>query len=305
MEVIENTDIIIKAIIPLLGISIQALSLLYSRNKNRDTINQKREERSQYYDMLVKYCSSFDKFLETILNYNRSTSSTYLIIIIGIIAGFIVGFIMTFVSAFILSAKYEFISIKLGLLSSPMYLLTGVNIFNLIFLLCFFLLNRRIKSKNLTIPKLTTKLELEKKSKYVLYSYWGSAGIILGIHIMLVMILAYVFDIWYSEGMQMSLPDNWFLSLYIYLLSIIESYLYINSAGSASQEIDNRAKQKIQDFYLPNFPYITIKTDLSEIEGQIIDITNSTLITLSQNGNLKLVPWDQIKMMEIKNSDKK
>ena len=62
--------------------------------------------------------------------------------------------------------------------------------------------------------------------------------------------------------------------------------------------------QLITDFYIADFPQIRIKTDGGEVIGQLNDAQNELMIILNENGIFKSMPWDQIKTMEIKNTEK-
>ena|GEM_PF-1569452 len=82
-----------------------------------------------------------------------------------------------------------------------------------------------------------------------------------------------------------------FISAFISLVNIIIIY---NSIKWFSSEV----KRLITNHFKYDFPEVKITTENNEIKGKLDDILNKTLVTVSEKGTIKIVPWDKIETME-------
>lgn len=164
---------------------------------------------------------------------------------------------------------------------------------------------------------LTSDGKIKGWIKYVYASHWLLIGYLLGIYMLIYSLIpyylqtysieylydfsdheynyTYFFDIYNS--MKINLPYFQYIE-YIFALGLIYSVGCFLIAYSINRLLSYETIETITYFYQNSFPYIKIKTGNGEIEGQIKEIRNKSLITLSEKNVLTLVPWDKIEIME-------
>lgn len=62
-------------------------------------------------------------------------------------------------------------------------------------------------------------------------------------------------------------------------------------------------KTLLNNFYTNKFPDVLIKSEFGDVKGQLYNFQNKEMIMLNENGVLKAVPWNQIRIIEIKNKE--
>jgi hypothetical protein len=186
-------------------------------------------------------------------------------------------------------------------------IILSLNLFTLLAIMIISFFQCILFSKGYLEPKLTEKLSLKKRSKYFYYSIWFSMGIIVGFN-SIVLLFTFWFDDVIIKLIKNSLIGlvNYFASLgfiCVYLFSISLSCVFITLLYSNAKVFSNFFKQKINDFYIDDFPHIRIKTNAEDISGKINDIQNESLIILNDGHAIKAIRWDQITTMEIEKQD--
>jgi len=93
--------------------------------------------------------------------------------------------------------------------------------------------------------------------------------------------------------------------LIVYMFGFLISLFFILIVYVTAKHFKEAVIRSIADFYKYDFPYAKIKTESGEIQGQLRDILDKYLVTLSDNDILKIVQWDKIETMEISPKNKK
>ena len=199
-------------------------------------------------------------------------------------------------------------------------LVSTFNFFSLIVGMFIFIWLIFLEEKNYSLSRLTEKLYLTKWSIFVYYSYWFLAGIIIGVNLLIIFFTAVSFS--YFSSITLSFSTIW-----IYLNSTFTNLITQMPAEKGSDIIINyvigfifsfssllilynkitifqiKFKKQITDFYITKFPYVTIKIESGEVNGQLHNFENKSMLMLNGNNVLKAVPWDQIRTMEINNEE--
>ncbi|WP_048065251.1 hypothetical protein [Methanosarcina acetivorans] len=289
--------------------------------------------KDKYLIFLKDNSQSVSDFLQKISAYNSYTSIKCLILFEGVLFGIIysvkvINYIFSIadnlVNSFLInifpnlilytSKKYDNFNVDLFVFVSTfnyISVITGFIIFGwLIFL----------ENKNYSLSRLTEELYLTKWSIFVHYSYWFFIGTLVGINI-LIMFFTGV-SISYFSSINFDFSNIW---IYIYNMStnlvaqipakkgldIVFRYaiglflsfsslmiLYFNIIGFSA-----KFKKQVTNFYNAKFPYVTIKMESGEINGQLYNFENKSMLILNGNNILKAVPWDQIRTMEMNNKE--
>ncbi|MCC4767008.1 hypothetical protein FXW07_10365 [Methanosarcina sp. DH1] len=211
---------------------------------------------------------------------------------------------------------------KLLNLSSDVVLLNTLALINscfnitiVIFTLILILWIKYLYSKKLLIPKINKYGAVELSSLNVYSSFWFFIGIVFGLNLA---IYAYFiatlhnisiidnnfslnrarFDILYTNLLY---PE---FHVIVYIVGFLVSFVLIVISYSVAKLYNDQVMKSITNFYKYDFPYIKIKTESGEIKGQLRDIRNNSLVTLSDKGELKIVAWDKIQIMEASNPNK-
>lgn len=59
-----------------------------------------------------------------------------------------------------------------------------------------------------------------------------------------------------------------------------------------------KAIEEITRYYKFKLPYVKIKTESEKVKGLLKDIRDKSLVTVSENNGLKIVPWDKIVILK-------
>lgn len=198
-----------------------------------------------------------------------------------------------------------------------LYLVASFNVFSVIISLLISILMLFFISKHYNEPQYKENFILTKWSRFFYHSYSFLIGILIGINFWILYFtigalanfhsinqsfsfsITCFSDIWTNLKIQIPTIDVYFIIL-MYLLGIFISFRGIILLYQMIKSFSNNFKQKVTNFYIDKLPYILIKTECGDIHGQVTDIQNKSLITLSEDGVFKAVPWDQIKIMEVK-----
>lgn len=202
-----------------------------------------------------------------------------------------------------------------------LYLVASSNIFSVIVSLLISILMLFFISKRYNEPQFKESFILTKWSRYFYHFYSFLIGILIGINFWILFFtigalanfhstnqsFSFSFtcfsDIWANLKIQIPTVDAYFVIL-MYLLGIFISFRSIILLYQMIISFSINFKQRVTEFYIDKLPYILIKTEFGDLSGQVTDIQNKLLITLSEGGVLKAIPWEQIKIMEIKKPEK-
>lgn len=164
-------------------------------------------------------------------------------------------------------------------------------------------------------PQLTSHGKIKMWLKYVYSFHWLFFGFLIGVNLSIYHLAPYIFDIYSIHFIEPEYSNVSIVDLYTSMKTNLSYLQYIEAAFSLgmistiscfiliyalSVKFSNRVIEKITDFYQPSFPYIKLKTGNGNIEGSLKDIQNKSLITLSENNVLTIVPWDKIEIMEVR-----
>jgi hypothetical protein len=170
--------------------------------------------------------------------------------------------------------------------------------------------------KRLCIVKRNKEEGLVEFSSLLVYpSYWAFIGFVIGLNITIffyfIVILSNlstidnnfsfnetIFDLIYADLLYSEFYVSAYLLGLLYLSGLLASFILIFVIYYFAKNFKKRAVKSITNSYKHNFPYVKIKTESGEVEGQLQDIINKNLVTLNKNNELKIVPWDKIQIME-------
>ncbi|WP_156161044.1 MULTISPECIES: hypothetical protein [unclassified Methanosarcina] len=300
--------IITSLIIPLLCIPIQAY---FSSHFNKNYLPAL--GKIAYQNFLIINSKPIGDLYHKIEKYKQDTWKKNVWFVEGAPIGALFSMFL-FISCFVISQIRGFNNF---ILLSPYYsylnyghndkdlimILITLNIFTLVvsMIISFYLIV--FYSKGYLEPKLTKELSLKRSSKYFYYSIWFSMGIIIGFNAIVLFFTIYFDDV-VIKLITSSLTGliNYFVSLCficVYLVSIGLSCVFIIMLYNNAKLFSNLFKQKINDYYIDDFPHLRIKTNAVEISGKIDDIQNESLIILNDGSTVKAIRWDQITSMEI------
>lgn len=300
-------------------------------------------EKNQYVKLLKINFPSVKLFLDRIKEYK--IDNEYLLPYIYFAAGLALGCKIEIILAQIIAAIFAFIFeidyienimysifnienlnhlseiqfnyIRLNI-SMVYYSCLNVSVFAII--LVFSLWRKFIKSRNFLEPKFANS-SINAYSSHVYFSYWLFIGITFGVSITVYilslgnLLLCSVIDNNSSfnralfTDIHTNLEPNLLYPVFhltMYLLGFTGSALFICWLYCVSiKPFSDRVMELITRYYRCDFPYVKIKTESGEIEGLLKDIRNRSLVTLSENNVLRIVPWDKIETMEAIQRNKK
>lgn len=180
-----------------------------------------------------------------------------------------------------------------------------------ILLLWFILLNRmrmlpiKIEETGYTNPK----------SMIVYESVWYLMAFIIGSNYFIYRLLYYYlskfsivsgdfsFNLSYFTDVYTNLSSNLMYPVFhisMYLTAILAASVQIAILYIVTKRIAERIIKLITRLYEYKFPYIKIITGNGETEGRLKDISNKSLIILSEKDELKTIPWNKIEIMNAK-----
>ena len=317
------SQLLIPVIITILAGIIPAITIKYFSLR----------EKNQYIKFLKMNFLPINEFMFQMGNYKTfkffgAFVSLFLGFLIGIFIGVGVGISVFRIVDYIINSNYfqthaPIENHNLFVINSVMFLIfisylisTGVT---LLLGICGSKFN---KSKNLNNSKLAEHGEI-KISIYLLYFYsWLLIGIALGVNINHYMVLLNFFNN-VLAFYHFNFPVSWswnslekaskfinsrvenldFYFLFYSILAII-NFFFICLSWYIGTEYSNSIVKLIKNSYKYDFPYIKIKTESGEVKGQLTDIQNKSLVTLSEKNVYGVVPWDKIEIMEVFNSSK-
>lgn len=201
-----------------------------------------------------------------------------------------------------------------------LYLVASFNIFSVIISGIISILMLFFISKHYNEPQFKESFILTKWSRFFYHSYSFLIGVLIGINFWILVFtigalanfhsvdqkfsfgFSCFIDIW--TNLKIQIPTyGAYLIILMYLLGIFISVRGIILLYQTITSFSFNFKKKVKDFYIDKLPYIRIKTEFGDFSGQLNDIQNKSLLTLSEGEVLKAVPWDQIKVIEIKKSE--
>jgi hypothetical protein len=157
----------------------------------------------------------------------------------------------------------------------------------------------RIISRNLSIPRLVAEPQKEtfggriEYSFYRIYAlYWSFIGVVLillGVNVF--QLFDFVAAVFSKNSISYDHSD-------LYLLILIVGWYLLRDIYKIISNMSNDAIEAIINFYKFDFPYVKIKTELGEVSGQLNDIQNKFLVTLSEKKVLKIIPWNKVVILE-------
>ena len=190
------------------------------------------------------------------------------------------------------------------------------NIGIIIIVILFIIWWKFLNSKKLLIPKIDEDGAIESFSLIVYPSFWIFIGMVFGLY--LTIILYFI-----GALLNLSILDNNLsfdrmeydfayahllypeVHVFVYMFAFIISLTFILILYTTAKRFKEGVIRSITDFYKYDFPYVKIKTESGELKGQLRDILDKSLVTLSDNNILKIVQWDKIETMEISPKNKK
>lgn len=169
-------------------------------------------------------------------------------------------------------------------------------------------------------PKCKEDLSLAFLSKIVYYFYHSFIGVLVGINLLILLFFMNAITNFHSGNQSFSFSLIYFIdilaniithvpTLYIFLViishiaGIFLSLYYIYFLLTLSRGFSVLYKAKITSFYINDLPYIYIKTECGDVSGQLKNAEGKSLIILNDSDVIKAIPWNQIKVMEIKNKE--
>ena len=87
--------------------------------------------------------------------------------------------------------------------------------------------------------------------------------------------------------------------VFVFLLGALFTVFYMVPICQSISGFSSEVKKLITNFYKCDFPDVKIKTENGEIKGQLKDILNKSMVTLSEDNTLKMIQWDKIETIEI------
>jgi len=91
---------------------------------------------------------------------------------------------------------------------------------------------------------------------------------------------------------------------YIFHRSIFKFLLY-NCRLSIDQDVSSEINQLITKYFMYDFPEVKIITENGEVKGQLRDILNKSIVTVSEKDKIKAISWDKIEIIEASKKDLK
>ena len=319
LTIIDPLKIISSLLIPII-ITIATL-FINKFFKTSSILNEK----NKYIKYLKANFSPIKKFIDTVKNYRRTVCGmSFPYFFAGIIVGFVIevilGWIIPNIFDYILHINYIG---KLFNLSSDVFYLNVIaiiysllNIGIIISVILFFKWLKFLKSNKFLIPKIDEYGTIEPSSFIVYPSFWIFIGMVFGLYLTIILYfigtlsqLSIIGDNHSFDRMEYDFayahllhPEVHFI---VYMFGFLISFFFILRLYVNAKQFKEAVISSITDFYKYDFPYVKIKTESGELNGQLRDILDKRLVTLSDNNILKIVQWDKIETMEISPKNKK
>jgi hypothetical protein len=280
--------------------------------QNKDLLKR---EKKKYIKFLRYNSYSLSKAFEKFDNYNKSTSQKYSILAVGTLISLFFGiFFVLLSSVFIiellkrgyltqdssfLDSLYGSNTDQIKLNQSRIIYSSFLSLYALItciFIICWIKL---LKFKGYIDPKIKENLSITTLSTCVYYSYWLLEGALFSIDYIIIVLTFPAINELYSLHQNFSLiPIDWgIFLLFLLLATIIISIPTLFSLFKHIKDFNNKVKNCINNYYRPYFPYLRLKTEYGDIEGQIEDLSNNSFLVLGEENERKAVPWNYIKTM--------
>lgn len=285
-------------------------------------------EKSQYIKILKRSIPSIWDFFDAKLDYKVDSIFYYFsFTVVGFLFGayisqYLFVEVLTKLVDYWFSGFSDFSYIEsLSFIKNidPMYIelitLSGLNIFTFIvfFGVPFYVIF--IRSQTRLKPQFTSSCKIKRWLKYAYSSHWFFFGFLIGVYLVIYhfgssFFREYSFIYTHTEypkigivylynSMRINLPYFQYIEC-VFICGMVNTIFSFIFLYAVSSRIFNYVIEEITDFYQPNFPYIKLKTGNGYIEGSLKDVQNKSLITLSKNNVLTIVPWDKIEIMEVR-----
>lgn len=150
------------------------------------------------------------------------------------------------------------------------------------------------------------------KTLIVYESGWFFMGVIIGLNYIMYRLLFYYlskfsiindgfsFNLSYFTGIYTNLSSNLMypeFHICMYIIGISANIILIFMLYYITKMITERIIELITHLYENKFPDVKITAGNGEIEGQLKDIRNKSLIALSGSNELKIIPWNKIEIL--------
>lgn len=282
-------------------------------------------EKNKYIKHLKANFSPIEKFIDTVKDYKINVyGMSYPYFFGGIIVGILIETILLQVIVIIFQYTLDINYIgELFNLSSEVVYLNAIaiiylllNIGIIIIVILFYKWLKFLNSKKLLIPKIDEHGTIEPSLFFVYPSFWIFIGMMFGLYLAIIFYLIptlvrqSILDNNLSfDRVQFDLTCTQLLypevHIIVYIIGFLISLIFILIFYVTAKQFKESVIRSITDFYKYDFPYVKIKTESGEIQGQLRDILDKYLVTLSENNILKIVQWDKIEIMEITQKNKK
>lgn len=191
---------------------------------------------------------------------------------------------------------------------------TCLNIsFFLLFFVCIWW-NSSTTLKNFATPLLTKYGHVRLSAFFVYVSYWSFIGITLGA-------IVFQYFLFYGDLLLLSKFDDAFslsaMSLndlltlldkhvpyfeyyvVIYVITFLFNVVLISGLYLSSSAFLENLIKSITSYYKCDFPYVKIKTECGDFEGQLSEIRNKSFLVINGKNVLNVIHWDKIGVMEV------
>jgi hypothetical protein len=143
-----------------------------------------------------------------------------------------------------------------------------------------------------------------KSTRFTISCPWFFIGCVIGSYIATIITIKNIYgfstlNLVAIEFIIKQIPHNSFVTPMLFLLSIFLSVTQISLSILCGHEDLELLIKLITDLYSIKFPFICIKTEFGETEGQIKELLNKHVVTLVENNELKIIQWEKIDIMEI------
>lgn len=298
-------------------------------------INLPVEVKGIYKDFLIQHSRPVDDLFNKLSRYQMDT--LIIIRIFSFLEGCLAGvfFFLILFQCFFYISQYSFFndvppfSLYYNYLNADnvitkniysLYLVSSFNIFSIFAIMFCGICLIIIDSRGYLFLKHKEDLSLVFWSKFIYHFYYFLIGLLVGINLPVFLFSIGTVANFYPTNQSFSFSLEYFIdtlgnlivqvpSMYLVLvilcyvlgitLTIYEIYLFSMIIIGLSVVY----KHRITTFYVDQLPHVQIKTECGDVSGQLKNVQNKSLIILNENDVIKAIPWNQIKVMEIKNKE--
>lgn len=329
MEIAVNETV--NAILPLLkasGLFVLISDILSFFIKIYADVYRQNKEKTEYIKILKADFPLIKAFLNriktyTIAKYALSGGVFYVAFLFGLVVEYLLAIIIVKVLGNIVSIDYiaTFFYLSPNNEDSIMLALNAITLYSsclnvsflLFFVICVWWNNSTILKKFST--PLLTETGLIRPSAYLVFlSYWSLIGIIFAANFLVYLLLygnllkaSEIYDNFLSNSMNFTDIYSLFeanvpyLVCYIavHLSGLLISFALISGLYFSARIFYEKLIESTTQFYKNDFPYIKVKTECGDIEGQLSEIQNKSFLILSEKEVLNIIRWDKIKIMKV------